>query len=183
VLKLGAPGVPDIYQGTELWNLSLVDPDNRRPVDFDARRRALQEISSNTETGARFASELMRNWRDGRIKLYLTWIGLQLRKQNGSLLLRGEYIPIYARGPQADHIIAFARRYEDQWALFATGRLFRDLMPPEQLPSGASWNETRFDLPAEAPRGWQNILTNEPAEGDSLESYFATLPFGIYVPR
>ena len=183
ILKLGAPGVPDIYQGNELWNFSLVDPDNRRPVNFDVRRRALQEIIGNTETGSRFAGELMRSWTDGRIKMYVTWIGLQLRKQNGSLLLRGEYIPIYARGPQADHVIAFARRYDQQWALFATGRFYRFLTQPEKLPVGGMWNETRLNLPDDAPRGWQNILTNEAAEGDSLESYFATLPFGIYVPR
>jgi (1->4)-alpha-D-glucan 1-alpha-D-glucosylmutase len=183
LVKLGAPGVPDIYQGTELWNLSLVDPDNRRPVDFEQRTRLLQEIANNTETGSNFVKELMRTWEDGRIKLYMTWIGLQLRKQNGSLLLRGEYIPVMARGPQADHVIAFARRYESQWALFATSRFYRHLVQPGKLPVGSMWNETRLELPHDAPRGWQNVLTNETAEGDSLESYFTTLPFGIYVPR
>jgi (1->4)-alpha-D-glucan 1-alpha-D-glucosylmutase len=183
IVKLGAPGVPDIYQGTELWNLSLVDPDNRRPVDFELRKTRLAEIAANTTSTRAFVQEMMRSWEDGRIKQYITWTGLQLRKQNGSLLLRGEYIPVLAHGPQADHVIAFARRYESQWALFATSRFYRHLAPAGQLPLAATWNETRLGLPADAPRSWQNIITNEPAEGDSLESYFATLPFGIYVPR
>jgi (1->4)-alpha-D-glucan 1-alpha-D-glucosylmutase len=183
VLKLGAPGIPDIYQGSELWNLSLVDPDNRRPVDFDTRRAALSEMMANPASTSGFAKGLLHNWSDARIKLYITWIGLQLRRQNPMLFISGDYVPIYARGPQADHVVAFARRYEERWVLFAAARFFRYLTQPDQLPGGAMWNETLLDLPADAPRTWQNILTNESAEGGSMESYFATLPFGIYVGR
>ncbi len=183
VIKLGAPGVPDIYQGNELWNLSMVDPDNRRPVDFQLRRRALQDLISDAANTTAFARELLGSWTDGRIKLYVTWTGLQLRQQNAGLFLRGEYIPVYTTGSQADNVVAFARKYEERWVLFAATRLYRHLTPPEKLPVGAMWNDTRFDLPADAPRAWQNILSNESAEGDSLESYFATLPFGIFVAR
>jgi (1->4)-alpha-D-glucan 1-alpha-D-glucosylmutase len=183
ILKLGAPGVPDIYQGNELWNLSLVDPDNRRPVDFKLRRELLHGIMSDAATTTSFARQLLRTWEDGRIKLYVTWSGLQLRRQNPGLFLRGEYVPVYAHGPQADHVVAFARRYEERWVLFAATRFYRHLAAPGELPIGTMWNDTRFDLPAGAPRAWQNILSNESAEGDSLESYFTTLPFGIFVGR
>jgi (1->4)-alpha-D-glucan 1-alpha-D-glucosylmutase len=183
VLKLGAPGVPDLYQGNELWNFSLVDPDNRRPIDFELRRRLLQELINNSEPSTDFAQALMRSWQDGRIKLYVTWTGLQLRKQNPGLLLHGEYVPLVARGPQQDHVVAFARRYEDRTVLFAASRFYRYLAQPEALPTGAVWNETRFELPADFPQQWQNILTNEPAEGDSLTSFFSSLPFGIFVAR
>ncbi len=183
VIKLGAPGVPDFYQGNELWDLSLVDPDNRRPVDFDQRKRLLQELIGNTKGGSDLVQELMTSWTDGRIKLYLTWTGLQLRKQNPGLLLHGEYIPVFARGPQEDCVVAFARRFEDRTLLFAVSRFFRHLAGPGQLPTSAVWHDTRLQLPPELPRQWQNILTNEPAEGDSLASYFSTLPFGIYAAR
>ncbi|HET9440128.1 MAG TPA: hypothetical protein VFO52_08150, partial [Longimicrobiales bacterium] len=130
-----------------------------------------------------FARDLLTSWSDGRIKLYLTWIGLQLRRQNPGLFMEGEYIPLLARGPQADHVIAFARRYQQRWVLFAATRYFRHLAPPERLPVGAMWNDTLFEMPEAAPTVWQNILTNDPAEGNSLESFFGTLPFGIYVGR
>ena len=183
VIKLGAPGVPDFYQGNELWTFALVDPDNRRPVDFALRRGLLREMMDNAASTTTFARSLWDSWTDGRIKLYVTWIGLQLRKQNPGLFLAGEYLPIAARGPLAEHVIAFARRYEERWVLFAGSRFFRHLAAPGQLPVGAMWNGTLLELPDQMPRSWQNILTNEPAEGFSLEPFFGTLPFGIYVAR
>ena len=114
---------------------------------------------------------------------YLEELAATLRKQNPGLLLRGEYIPVFARGPQEDCVVAFARRYEDRTLLFAVSRFFRHLAGPGQLPTSAVWQDTRFELPPDFPRQWQNILTNEPAEGDSLASYFSTLPFGIYAAR
>ncbi len=182
VIKLGAPGVPDFYQGNELWDLSLVDPDNRRTVDFALRETLLRDLINDAASATAFARNLLSSWSDGRIKLYVTWIGLQLRRQNPGLFLHGEYIPLNASGPLADHVIAFARRFEGRWVIFAATRFFRHLTQPQQLPAGAMWNDTLLDLPA-CPDNWQNILTDEPAEGKSLESFFATLPFGIYVAR
>jgi (1->4)-alpha-D-glucan 1-alpha-D-glucosylmutase len=183
IVKLGVPGVPDFYQGNELWNFSLVDPDNRRPVDFPLRQNVLRELINDAATASAFARNLLAAWPDGRIKLYVTWIGLQLRRQNPGLFLHGEYIPLNAIGPLADHVIAFARRYEDRWVIFAATRFFRMLSAPDRLPVGTMWNDTLLDLPTDCPANWQNILTNEPAEGKSLESFFGTLPFGIYVAR
>jgi (1->4)-alpha-D-glucan 1-alpha-D-glucosylmutase len=134
-------------------------------------------------TTTAFARNLWDTWADGRIKLYVTWIGLQLRKQNPGVFLAGDYVPLMADGPLGDHVIAFARTFENRWVLFAATRFFRHLAAPDRLPVGPMWNDTRFQLPDGAPGAWQNILTNEPAEGDSLESFFGTLPFGIYVGR
>lgn len=183
VIKLGAPGVPDVYQGNELWTFGMVDPDNRRPVDFELRRRLLREIMDDAGGTSAFARGLWESWTDGRIKLYVTWIGLQLRKQNPGLFLAGDYTRLGAHGPLADHVIAFARRFESRWVVFAAARYFRHLASPGELPVGAMWNDTRFQLPAGMPASWQDILTNAPAEGDSLASFFSTLPFGIYVGR
>jgi (1->4)-alpha-D-glucan 1-alpha-D-glucosylmutase len=183
IIKLGAPGIPDVYQGNEVWDFSLVDPDNRRPVDFSLRRDLLKNLTSDAANSTGFAKDLMSSWPDGRIKLYVTWTALQLRRQNPGLFMGGDYVPIGAHGPLADHVIAFARRYQERWALFVTTRFYRHLVQPGQLPVGTMWNDTMLELPAGCPTTWQNILTNEPAEGASLESYFGTLPFGMYVGR
>ena len=183
IVKLGAPGVPDVYQGNETWDFSLVDPDNRRPVDFAMRRDLLNSLTGDAASATGFAKDLMSSWQDGRIKLYLTWTGLQLRRQNPGLFMGGDYVPVEVSGPLADHVIAFARHYQDRWALFVTTRFFRHLVQPGLLPVGTMWNDTMLALPAAAPTTWQNILTNEPAEGTSLESYLGTLPFGMFVAR
>jgi (1->4)-alpha-D-glucan 1-alpha-D-glucosylmutase len=116
-LKLGAPGVPDIYQGTELWDFSLVDPDNRRPVDYDLRRAMLAEFAADDFT----LEPLLEQWHDGRIKLYVTWKLLQLRRKNVVLFLNGSYVPLTVTGPAAASIVAFAREH----IIFAVPRLVR----------------------------------------------------------
>src|SRR6266404_3924233 len=116
LLKLTVPGVPDFYQGTELWDLALVDPDNRRPVDF-ARRQALLEalrarIAADAAAGADATSlcaELLAHWPDGRVKLYLTHRALTLRRERAPLFAVGGYRALGADGPGADHLLALAR--------------------------------------------------------------------------
>jgi (1->4)-alpha-D-glucan 1-alpha-D-glucosylmutase len=114
VLKLTSPGVPDIYQGQELWDFSLVDPDNRRPVDFALRRELLAELQARVRQGAEslltLARQLAENPRDPRTKLFVTWRMLQLRRQNPDLFQHGDYVPLEAEGPQARHVCAFARQ-------------------------------------------------------------------------
>src|SRR6185436_4946166 len=109
VLKIAAPGAPDFYQGSELWDFSLADPDNRRPVDFDERMRMLESMQTETVQ----PTELLKNWPDGKIKLYTTWMGLRLRRANPDLFLRGEYLPIRTTGFRAENVIAFARRLKN----------------------------------------------------------------------
>ena len=142
LLKIASPGVPDFYQGTELWNFSLVDPDNRRPVDFSKAAEMLAAIQNPGEatkvtrgrlpgkdsppagkTDISFVRGLLESWPDGRIKLYLTYRALHFRRSRPDLFARGEYLPIEAAGPHAGHVCAFARRLENDWVLTAVPRL------------------------------------------------------------
>ncbi len=111
LLKLTCPGVPDIYQGQELWDLSLVDPDNRRPVDFELRERTLTEIERRLaeESKASLARSLLDGWEDGAIKMYLTHTVLDLRRRYPELFLEGDYVPLRVGGEGSDRVVAFAR--------------------------------------------------------------------------
>jgi (1->4)-alpha-D-glucan 1-alpha-D-glucosylmutase len=108
---LTVPGIPDIYQGCELWDLSLVDPDNRRPVDYGVRMRMLQDMAERVERGesAKLASELLADWHDGRVKAYVTWRLLHLRKERAAAFLDGPYAALETTGTHAEHVVAFAR--------------------------------------------------------------------------
>lgn len=109
-LKLTGPGVPDIYQGCELWDLSMVDPDNRRPVDFELRERLLAQVREGfARAGAPFVRELLQHWPDGRVKLFLTWRLLQLRRERPQDLLGNNYRRLTVRGPRADRLVAYLR--------------------------------------------------------------------------
>ena len=114
LLKLASPGVPDTYQGTEMWDFSLVDPDNRRPVDYDRRRRMLEDLRSAAESAGGdlrdLARDLVATREDGRIKLYVTHRSLACRRDHPGLFTAGEYIPLAAEGSKAAHLFAFARR-------------------------------------------------------------------------
>src|SRR5262249_7712347 len=118
-LKAAMPGIPDFYQGTEIWDLSLVDPDNRRPVDFAARARALDAVGENADWQALAAS-----WPDGRIKLALTQRLLAWRRALGAVFARGDYRPLAVEGPHRDNVIAFARVHGADAAILIAGRHF-----------------------------------------------------------
>jgi (1->4)-alpha-D-glucan 1-alpha-D-glucosylmutase len=135
-LKSAIPGVPDFYQGTEFWDLSLVDPDNRRPVDFAARSAALASIGDAPNWPA-----LADTWLDSRVKLALTQRLLALRARFGDLFARGSYRPLEVVGPHRNEIIAFARISGRNAVIVVTGRLFkRATHGGRQWPCGESWN-------------------------------------------
>lgn len=117
-LKATLPGVPDFYQGTEFWDLSLVDPDNRRPVDFAARHAALNSLDNPDWT------DLIKRWPDGQLKLAWTRRLLKLRGELGDVFAQGDYQPLAVRGAHADHVVAFARRYGRAAAIVVVGRQF-----------------------------------------------------------
>jgi (1->4)-alpha-D-glucan 1-alpha-D-glucosylmutase len=163
-VKLGSPGVPDFYQGTELWDLSLVDPDNRRPVDFGRRAALLADVDAILalpyEARVAKLGELVAAWPDGRIKLLVTAVGLRLRRADPELFLDGEYIPLETEIPVASGAIAFARVHGDRAALVMgprlTARLFDTPESPDvpyQVPlGGAKWKTSRVMLPAPLAR-------------------------------
>jgi (1->4)-alpha-D-glucan 1-alpha-D-glucosylmutase len=191
LVKITAPGVPDIYQGTELWDYSLVDPDNRRPVDYDRRRDMLRGLKDAVvASGADrrpLARDLFEHRVDGRIKLYVTWQALHARRQLPELYTTGAYLPVETRGPQADHVFAFVRRHESAAALIVVPRLLSRLVAPgEPAPwDGAILHDTVLPIPDDlAGRPWRNIFTGEmlvardrhlPAE-QALEAF----PVGLF---
>ena len=138
LLKLTSPGVPDIYQGTEIWDYSLVDPDNRRPVDYELRRQMLKSLSNATP------GELMQTWPDGRIKLFLTKHLLQLRRGHADLFERGEYLPLHTSGTFAESCVSFVRRLDDNWIAVIAPRLSSRIGFP---PIGEAWQDTAIQLP------------------------------------
>ncbi|HTJ28277.1 MAG TPA: malto-oligosyltrehalose synthase [Candidatus Limnocylindria bacterium] len=155
VLKATAPGVPDTYQGTEFWDLSLVDPDNRRPVDFDERVAALRAFDDALAAGStreQLASALLANWQDGRIKLYV--LATLLRYRLDAEWPANAYRRIEPLGEHSDHVVAYARG----GAVIVVPRLVRTLAG-ERPPLGAMWGETALALGAEAPVRYREVLS------------------------
>ncbi|MFN6477344.1 malto-oligosyltrehalose synthase [Nostoc sp. DedQUE07] len=166
LLKITAPGVPDLYQGTELWELSLVDPDNRRPVDFEQRRTYLSAIREQVKTDILgLIQELLNDKTDGRIKLFLTAQLLQARTNYVSLFQDGDYLPLEVQGTYANHIIAFARREGNQTAIAIAPRFLTSLIQPGDNPLGESvWQDTHLQLPPGTSPTWKNVLTQQPLQ-------------------
>lgn len=163
LLKTTAPGVPDFYQGMELWDFSLVDPDNRRPVDFRLRMKLLEELrhAEAADAGA-LARTLSGNWRDGRIKLYTTAKTLEFRRAHANLFARGEYVRLIAHGPNAANVFAFARRWNGEWCLVLAPLHLLGVLPQgESLASESLWEGTAISLPEGAPRVWKHEFTGE----------------------
>jgi (1->4)-alpha-D-glucan 1-alpha-D-glucosylmutase len=167
LLKLTSPGVPDTYQGNDLWDLSLVDPDNRRPVDFTVRAGSLDELRRREKDGSvSLVRELLAGWQDGRLKLYLTYKALNFRRVHAELFLEGEYLPLPGQGAAQEHLVAFTRRRGATWALVAVPRLVTPLCAPGKPPLGRVWGESAIVLPPEAPLSWHNVLTGEVLKAD-----------------
>ncbi len=169
VLKIVSPGVPDFYMGNELFLYNLVDPDNRRPVDFKQRKELLTELQQR-EPEAELAQELLQTWEDSRLKLYITWKALELRRSRPWLFNCGAYIPLEATGACREHICALARYADGNWVLAAVPRLplrlVRRVNPAAltelKAPTGREcWADTLLQLPPAAPERWQNIFTGE----------------------
>ncbi|MBW4440907.1 MAG: malto-oligosyltrehalose synthase [Plectolyngbya sp. WJT66-NPBG17] len=163
LIKITSPGIPDFYQGTELWDLSLVDPDNRRPVDF-AQREAFLDAIQAAEV-SELMPKLLEKPQDGKIKLFLTAQALKVRNQYKSVFLNGEYISLEATGKFKDHIIAFARKDAEKMVVTIAPRLFTRLIQPEQLPIGEIWEDTAIELPAS---NWKNAIANTEHSGTTI---------------
>ena len=163
ILKIASPGVPDFYQGTELWDFSLVDPDNRRPVDFSERIKLLEDLKQREKANrSSLILDLLTRWVDGKIKLYVTYKGLSFRRSHRSLFEEGNYIPIHAFGETREHICSFARQKDQAWALVAVPRLVTKLLRGERPPLGEeTWGASALEVPEDAPESWLNILTGE----------------------
>jgi (1->4)-alpha-D-glucan 1-alpha-D-glucosylmutase len=200
-LKLTAPGVPDIYQGCEQWNFSLVDPDNRRPVDFEALAARLTGVRSLYEEGwpsdAAWA-EMNREIADGRLKQLVTWRLLQLRRSQPELFRDGSYLPLSIEGPAAEHAVAFARHRDGQVVLVVAARLTYTLCSGEPDRWGADpWRDTSVNLETDQAAlnkcdRWLDWMTGREVDGGgsdatrlALARVFggaSQLPFAVLVP-
>ena len=163
LMKIASPGVPDFYQGTETWNLSLVDPDSRRPVNFETLAHDLDELRRSEHEGAQpLLRDLLEHWRDGRVKLYTTWKALQFRVAHPQCFLEGDYTPLYASGKRIENICLFTRHKGQDWALVAVPRLLTKVVDPGVLPLGQeAWGASSLPLPPGAPQEWTNVFTGE----------------------
>jgi (1->4)-alpha-D-glucan 1-alpha-D-glucosylmutase len=198
LLKLASPGVPDVYQGCELWDLSLVDPDNRRPVDYAARRAMLARLRGRLADGtprADLARELLATPEDGAVKLYVLATALAHRRENPELYAAGTYRAVDAEGEHKGRVIAFARGREGKHVLAVAARLVAPLMGPDgqALPIGPDvWGDTRLAVPeAKVPRRWRDLLTDavhavdagEAGSSLAVGAVLSALPVALLVPE
>jgi (1->4)-alpha-D-glucan 1-alpha-D-glucosylmutase len=164
-LKIAAPGVPDFYQGTELWDFSLVDPDNRRPVDYERRRRLLQELRTAEERdgAASIAERLAAHLCDDRTKLFATSGLLQFRRSRVTLFQCGRYHPLAVEGSRREHLFAFGRTHGRERVVVVVPRLIATLLPDAGVqPLGERiWDDTRIELPADWPATYRHVLTQQ----------------------
>ncbi|NLY00997.1 MAG: malto-oligosyltrehalose synthase [Rhodopirellula sp.] len=198
VLKLASPGVPDIYQGQEVWDFSLVDPDNRRPVPFNRHRDMLSQLQDDMADDASLvglAQHLARNPRDPRTKLFVTWKLLEFRRRHAALFHAGSYLPLEAEGARMDYVCAFAWQLAsapgrpEQLAVVAVPRRLAQLtpadvgsIPPPPLGEGV-WGDTQLNVSALAPWPMKNIFTGRQCRFDNgrlpLAAAFADFPVAV----
>jgi (1->4)-alpha-D-glucan 1-alpha-D-glucosylmutase len=171
LLKIASPGVPDFYQGSELWNLSLVDPDNRRPVDFSIRTEAFRSLVARARLDPVCnIREMWKDWSDGGIKLFTIWKALCCRRQSMELFREGEFIPLEVAGSRSRHLISFLRRRGSEQAIVAIPRYIAGHLAGGEstLPEGF-WAETSLQLPPGSPVCWRNVFTGKTIDNTSGE--------------
>lgn len=190
LLKIASPGVPDVYPGTETWSLTLVDPDNRRPVDFDSLERKMAEIDAATDGAGpqrkTWLQELLQNAGDGRIKLFVLAAALRLRRSQPELFTVGEYLPLELLGPQADHVVAFARMHGERAVIVATPRLVSGLTGElGRMPCGEDWRGGKLRLPESLQgRSWRHLYSGVTVTVDEeleVEALLGDFPVGLLI--
>ncbi|MEO8456300.1 MAG: malto-oligosyltrehalose synthase [Chloroflexota bacterium] len=172
LLKAAAPGVPDTYQGCELWDFSLVDPDNRRPVDFARRVKSLPTLVDATH------QDLLASWQDGRIKQFVLQRALRFRGEHAALFADGEYVPLEVAGEHSERVVAFARHQGDEWAVVIAPRLITHLCG-DGWPIGEVWGDTCARLLADGH--WRNVMSGDVFTGAELllADAFRKLPVAL----
>ncbi|MDT8443435.1 MAG: malto-oligosyltrehalose synthase [Desulfuromonadales bacterium] len=169
LIKMTAPGIPDFYQGTEFWDLSLVDPDNRRPIDYARRKSSLREIRKQAVNDLQgLIAELLANMENGRIKQFLIYQALSARNRNPLLFQEGDYLPLEASGPGKEHVIAYARMHNKIHAITVAPRYLAGWLQEGELPLGHDvWQETFLNLPMSGQAGWQDVLSGAHLAGET----------------
>jgi (1->4)-alpha-D-glucan 1-alpha-D-glucosylmutase len=163
LLKVTSPGVPDFYQGNELWCFDLVDPDNRRPVNFDVRREMLAKLRPRNGCDmTAMAGRMAADPADGAIKMHITSRALRARRDYRDLFARGTYVPLNATGSRTGNVVAFARSLDGKTAIVAAGRFFLKLFNSHPVPAGDVWGNTQVLLPRRIEhRCFEDVLTGQ----------------------
>jgi (1->4)-alpha-D-glucan 1-alpha-D-glucosylmutase len=175
-LKIASPGAPDIFQGSELWDLNLVDPDNRRPVDFTVRKCLLAKMGGSSSP----ATQLLADWKSGAVKLFVTSRGLQLRKSLPSVFLRGDYQALTIGGTYASNVVSFARTFDGQTVVAVAPRLITGVIGFESgLPLGSVWADTELDLGEFAGKSLRNVFTGEIVKSAKIAELFKSFPVAL----
>jgi (1->4)-alpha-D-glucan 1-alpha-D-glucosylmutase len=187
LLKITSPGVPDIYQGTELWDFSLVDPDNRRPVEFGKRAELLNSIIRQEEEGRQsLLRQILHSWQDSQVKLYVTYKALNIRKSYPDVFQNGGYTPLEVVGQRQEHICAFGRHKGGEWVIVVVPRLLAKLVEVGEIPVGRGvWRDDVLLLPGSAPKQLRKTFTaeylNVSARGQKLflSDILSTFPLAL----
>lgn len=180
-LKFTCPGIPDVYQGTELWDLSLVDPDNRRPVDYPSRSESLEILEKNKSI-----QELWDNRTSGHIKLWLTQNLFKIRKAEQELFESGTYQPLEVKGKFSEHIFAFARRFKETWMIVVLPLGLAKIAEIQKLSvQHINWADTEIILPQDAPLEWKDLINNKNehknigSKGIEVSGLFKEFPLAV----
>jgi (1->4)-alpha-D-glucan 1-alpha-D-glucosylmutase len=193
LLKLTSPGVPDIYQGTESLDFSLVDPDNRRPVDYGPRRELFATLHGPSDSGPDLPTrvrDLLSTCNGSAAKLYLVTKTLTFRRQRPGIFQRGSYVPLLTQGERSAHVIAFARQHEEHTVVIAAPRLCATLMGEsrETVCEEAIWGNSTLELPHDGASCYHNLFTGEclPAKREErsciqLSEVFRNFPVALLV--
>ncbi|HLG99588.1 MAG TPA: malto-oligosyltrehalose synthase [Bryobacteraceae bacterium] len=185
LLKIASPGVPDFYQGSEIWSFHLVDPDNRQPVDFEMRKRLAAKLRADAEADpAPLVCRLMNQPCDGAIKMYVTRRALCFRRKHFDLFAEGAYVPLSVRGARAKHVVAFARTTGNRTVLALAARFFVRLCASHPLPCGEEvWGNTTLLLPRRiAASRFRDVIAGSVIEAQSQDDY-STLPLAEIFAR
>src|SRR5690606_18225338 len=163
LLKIASPGIPDIYQGDELWDFSLVDPDNRRPVDYGLRMDLLKGIKEREAADLHgLLRDMLASPDDGRAKLFLIYRALKARAAQPSVFQYGEYLPLGSEGAHKDSVLAFARTFGKNWCVSIVPRFLTGFVPEGTPPLGRDiWGDTRIRIPGDAPVRWIDAVSGE----------------------
>jgi (1->4)-alpha-D-glucan 1-alpha-D-glucosylmutase len=194
LLKIASPGVPDFYQGNELWDLSLVDPDNRRPVDYAIRQSMLAELTrAAASEPLALTKELFERPDDGRIKMYLTCRALGWRRKHARLFRDGAYVPLEGAGRRAHHLIAFGRGSNEHHVIIAAGRFFTGFgMLPRGAAGESAWSDTFLSVPPNLLQEYYvDLFTGQTVRADCerdaqqlcVSEIFAHMPVSILIPQ
>jgi (1->4)-alpha-D-glucan 1-alpha-D-glucosylmutase len=162
LLKITCPGVPDFYQGSELWNLRLVDPDNRRAVDFELAKSCLTALGQDPRDLTLQSDDLLAQWTDGWVKMWVTSRALHFRREHPPLFADGAFAPLKLSGSGSDCAVSFLRRHGRDWAIVVVPRwLAQAQAPANRIPPPEFWDDTLLHLRVPCPVSWRNVFTDQ----------------------